>query len=33
MIITGKLHFTESDAINTLTECLDVPSDQDATSE
>jgi len=27
MIITGKLHFTESDAINVLTECLDKPSD------
>jgi len=27
MIITGKLHFTESDAINVLAECLDKPSD------
>ena len=27
IIITGKLHFTESDAINALTECLDKPSD------
>jgi len=27
IIITGKLHFTESDAINMLTECLDKPSD------
>ena len=27
VIITGKLHFTESDAINVLTECLDKPSD------
>ena len=27
IIITGKLHFTESDAINVLTECLDKPSD------
>ena len=27
IIITGKLHFTESDAINTLTECLDQPLD------
>ena len=27
IIITGKLHFTESDAINVLTECLDTPSD------
>lgn len=26
IIITGKLHFTESDAINVLTECLDKPS-------
>jgi len=27
IIITGKLHFTESDAINVLAECLDKPSD------
>ena len=27
IIIPGKLHFTESDAINVLTECLDKPSD------
>jgi diphthine synthase len=27
IIITGKLHFTESDAINVLAECLDEPSD------
>ena len=27
IIITGKLHFTESDAINVLTECIDKPSD------
>ena len=27
IIIPGKLHFTESDAINVLTECLDQPSD------
>ena len=27
IIITGKLHFTESDAIDVLTECLDKPSD------
>ena len=27
IIIPGKLHFTESDAINILTECLDKPSD------
>ena len=27
IIITGKLHFTEADAINVLTECLDKPSD------
>ena len=27
VIITGKLHFTESDAISLLTECLDKPSD------
>jgi len=27
IIITGKLHFTELDAINVLTECLDKPSD------
>jgi len=27
LIITGKLHFTESDAINVLTECLDKSSD------
>ena len=27
IIVTGKLHFTESDAINVLTECLDKPSD------
>jgi diphthine synthase len=27
IIITGKLHFTESDAINVLIECLDKPSD------
>ena len=27
IIITGKLHFTESDAINTLTECVDKPLD------
>ena len=27
IIITGKLHFTESDAINVLTECLDKSSD------
>jgi len=27
IIITGKLHFTESDAIRVLTECLDKPLD------
>jgi len=27
IIITGKLHFTESDAINVLTKCLDKPLD------
>ena len=27
VIITGKLHFTESDAIRALTECLDTPID------
>jgi len=27
IIITGKLHFTESDAIKALTECLDSPLD------
>jgi len=27
VIITGKLHFTESDAIRVLTECLDKPLD------
>ena len=27
IIVTGKLHFTESDAINVLTKCLDKPSD------
>jgi len=27
LIITGKLHFTESDAISVLTECLDKPLD------
>ena len=27
IIIPGKLHFTEVDAINVLTECLDKPSD------
>ena len=27
IIITGKLHFTESDAIKTITECLDDPTD------
>ena len=27
IIITGKLHFTESDAINVLIECIDKPSD------
>ncbi len=27
IIITGKLHFTESDAVNALTECLDKPLD------
>jgi len=27
IIITGKLHFTESDAINVLTECMDKSSD------
>jgi len=27
IIITGKLHFTESDAINILTECIDKSSD------
>ena len=27
IIIPGKLHFTESDAINVLTECVDKPSD------
>ena len=27
IIITGRLHFTESDAINALTQCLDKPSD------
>ena len=30
LIIPGKLHFTESDAINVLTECLDKPSDNSA---
>ena len=27
IIITGKLHFTESDAVNVLTECIDKPTD------
>ena len=27
IIVTGKLHLTESDAINVLTKCLDKPSD------
>jgi len=27
VIITGKLHFTESDAVRVLTECLDKPLD------
>jgi len=27
IIITGKLHFTESDAINVLTECIDKSTD------
>ena len=27
IIITGKLHFTESDAVNVLTKCLDKPID------
>ena len=27
IIITGKLHFTESDAINALTDCLSKPAD------
>ena len=27
LIITGKLHFTESDAMKVLTECLDKPLD------
>ena len=27
IIITGKLHFTDSDAISVLTECLDKPLD------
>jgi len=27
VIITGKLHFTESDAIDALTKCLNKPSD------
>ena len=30
IIIPGKLHFTESDAINVLTECFDKPSDNSA---
>ena len=30
IIIPGKLHFTESDAINVLTGCLDKPSDNSA---
>ena len=30
IIITGKLHFTESDAIKAITECLDEPSDNSA---
>ena len=30
IIIPGKFHFTESDAINVLTECLDKPSDNSA---
>ena len=30
IIIPGKLHFTESDAINVLMECLDKPSDNSA---
>ena len=30
IIITGKLHFTESDAIKAITECLDGPSDNSA---
>jgi len=27
IIITGRLHFTESDAINTMTQCIDKPLD------
>jgi diphthine synthase len=30
IIITGKLHFTESDAIKTITECQDEPIDNSA---
>ena len=30
IIITGKLHFTESDAIKAITECLDEPIDNSA---
>ena len=30
VIIPGKLHFTESDAISVVTECLDKPSDNSA---
>ena len=30
IIIPGKLHFTESDAVSVLTECLDKPSDNSA---
>ena len=30
IIVTGKLHFTESDAIKAITECLDEPVDNSA---
>jgi len=30
IIISGKLHFTESDAIKVITECLDEPTDNSA---
>ena len=29
-IIPGRLHFTESDAVKTVTECLDEPTDNSA---
>ena len=30
IIIPGRLHFTESDALKTITECLDEPTDNSA---